>query len=149
MTIDRYAMTDMVALLEQRADELGDHRVFTFLVDGEAREEHMTVAQLRDRARAIAAELARLGAAGERALLLYPPGLDYVAAFFGCLHAGVIAVPAYPPNPAQLDQTFARLRTMALDAQPLVALTTAAILPIAQMLARQDQALRARQRLAT
>jgi acyl-CoA synthetase (AMP-forming)/AMP-acid ligase II len=35
---------------------------------------------------------------GERALLLYPPGLDYLAAFFGCLYAGVVAVPAYPPR---------------------------------------------------
>ena len=38
------------------------------------------------------------GAAGERALLLYPPGLDFIAAFFGCLYAGVVAVPAYPPR---------------------------------------------------
>ena len=62
-------------------------------------------------------------APGERALLIYPPGLDYIAAFFGCLYAGVIAVPAYPPNPAQLKRTLPRLGMIAHDARPSVALT--------------------------
>ncbi len=63
---------------------------------------------------------------GERALLLYPPGLDFIAAFFGCLYAGVVAVPAYPPRPN--DRSQPRLRAIARDAEPRAALTTAAIL---------------------
>ena len=50
-------------------------------------------------ARAIAARLGAEGLAGERALLAFPPGLEFLAAFFGCLYAGVVAVPAYPPRP--------------------------------------------------
>ncbi|HVR99607.1 MAG TPA: AMP-binding protein, partial [Thermoanaerobaculia bacterium] len=62
---------------------------------------------------------------GERALLLYPPGLEFVAAFFGCLYAGVIAVPAYPPRSRRPDS---RLRGIAMDCRPRVVLTTAALL---------------------
>ena len=61
--------------------------------------------------------LRALGAQGERALLLYPPGLEYVAGFFGCLYAGVVAVPAYPPDPTRLERTLPRLRAIARDAQ--------------------------------
>src|SRR4029078_2729211 len=64
-----------------------------------------------------------------------PPGLDYVAAFLGCLYAGVIAVPAYPPDPARLDQTLPRLQAIVAAARPAVALTTPAILTMATMLA--------------
>ena len=62
---------------------------------------------------------------GERALLLYPPGLEFVAAFFGCLYAGVVAVPAYPPRPR--PARMPRLRAIARDARPRLVLTTAAI----------------------
>ena len=61
-------------------------------------DEPLTWGELDRRARAIAAALTEAGAAGERALLLYPPGLDYLAAFFGCLYAGTVAVPVYPPR---------------------------------------------------
>ena len=63
---------------------------------------------------------------GDRALLLYPPGLDFIAAFFGCLYAGVVAVPAYPPRPN--DRSQSRLRAIAHDATPRAALTTEALL---------------------
>ena len=46
------------------------------------------------------------GAGAKRALLLYPTGLEFIAAFFGCLYAGVIAVPVPPPNSAQPQQLF-------------------------------------------
>lgn len=65
---------------------------------------------------------------GERALLLYPTGLEFIAAFFGCLYAGVIAVPVPPPNLAQPQRTLPRLCAISNDAQPSVALTTSSIL---------------------
>ena len=58
---------------------------FSFILDGESNETSVTYEQLDLRARAIAARLLELGMEGERALLLYPPGLDFVAGFFGCL----------------------------------------------------------------
>ncbi len=86
---------------------------------------HLTYGELDARARSIGALLQEHGARGERALLLYPPGLEYIAAFFGCLYAGAVAVPAYPPR---LNRSLPRLRSILEDALPQVALTTAAIL---------------------
>ena len=97
----RGAVSDatLVDLLRRRAAEQGDRRAYTFLVDGESEEVHVSYAELDARARAVAAHLQALRLAGERALLLYPSGLEYSPAFFGCLYAGVTAVPAYPPRP--------------------------------------------------
>ncbi len=72
-----------------------------------------------------------MGVEGERALLLYPPGLEYVAAFFGCLYAGVVAVPVYPPRPNRPDPRFLAILA---DARARVVLTTSAILPNAERL---------------
>ncbi len=62
---------------------------------------------------------------GERILLLYPPGLAYIAAFFGCLYAGATAIPGYPPR---FHRSLERLQSMAADAQASVALTTTSFL---------------------
>ncbi len=89
------AASSLVGLLRRRACESPDRRIYTFLdAEGEAAAS-LTLGELDGRARAIAA---RLGGDGGRALLLFPPGLDFVAAFFGCLYAGAVAVPAYPPR---------------------------------------------------
>ena len=84
--------------LRLRAALSPERRAYTFLADGEDEAEHLNYGQLDERARAIAAALRRTCGPGDRALLLFPPGLDFVAAFFGCLYAGVIAVPAFPPR---------------------------------------------------
>src|SRR5262249_44908330 len=88
-------------------------------------EASLTYAELDRRARAIASWLQEAGARGERALLLYQPGLDYIAAFFGCLYAGVTAVPAFPPRP---NRPMPRLQTIVADGQVKFALTSADIL---------------------
>jgi acyl-CoA synthetase (AMP-forming)/AMP-acid ligase II len=86
----------------------------------------LSYGELDRRARAIAAELD--GARGERALLLHEPGFDYIAALFGCFYGGVIAVPAYPPDPMRLDRTLPRLLAIIADAQVTVVLTSSALL---------------------
>jgi amino acid adenylation domain-containing protein len=113
-------------LLRRRAREQPEREAFIFLGDGEEEGARLTWAELEDRARAIALELRASLAPGDRALLLYPPGLEFIAAFFGCLYAGVVAVPAYPPRLNDRAQT--RLRAMARDAEPRAALTTSTIL---------------------
>jgi len=123
--------SSLVEVLRRRAEAQPGRRAFTFLVDGEAREVHLTYGELDLQARAIAARLQALDAAGERALLLYPPGLQYAAAFFGCLYAGAAAVPVYPPRPNRPDP---RVRTILADARARVVLTTSAILPNAERL---------------
>src|ERR1044071_6314680 len=84
------------AVLRRRAAHQGAQVAFTFLLDGETEEASLTYAELDARARAIAVSLQ--GYVGKRALLLYPPGLEYIAALFGCFYAGVVAVPVYPPR---------------------------------------------------
>src|SRR5262245_36197660 len=139
----------LIALLRQRALDQPNQRGYTFLVDGETEAVHLSYAELDQQARGIAALLQQTVPAGERALLLYPPGLEYIAAFFGCLYAGVVAVPAYPPDPARLDRSLPRLRAIVADARPAIALTTSAILPLAQAMGAQDAALQPLRWLAT
>ncbi|HEX9670633.1 MAG TPA: AMP-binding protein, partial [Thermoanaerobaculia bacterium] len=115
----------LVELLRRRARERPDEVVYTFLLDGETAAAALTYGELDARARAVAALLAEHGAAGERALLLYPPGLDYVGAFFGCLYAGVVAVPVYPPPP---HRPPTRLLAILGDARPQLALADRATL---------------------
>ncbi len=118
--------TTLVGLLRSRASERPEREAFVFLTDGEREGARLTFAELDRRARAIAVVLRESLAPGERALLLYPPGLEFIAAFFGCLYAGVAAVPAYPPR--LHDRSQLRLRAVARDAEPQAALTTTAIL---------------------
>lgn len=117
--------TTLVELLGHRALHQPERRAFAFLEDGEIESSHLTHAELDRRARAIAVALQDLKAAGERVLLIYAPGLEYVTAFFGCLYAGAIAVPLYPPRP---NRTLARFQEIAADAQAAVALTSTEIL---------------------
>ncbi|HEY0734854.1 MAG TPA: amino acid adenylation domain-containing protein [Herpetosiphonaceae bacterium] len=143
------ASETLVALLQRRAQYQPQQLAYRFLVDGELDAVEITYAELDRQARAIAALLSS-AARGERVLLLYPPGLDYIAAFFGCLYAGAIAVPAYPPTSARMDRTLPRrLRAIVQDAQPLAALTTAAILPLGEALAAQDPAMQSLRWLST
>jgi amino acid adenylation domain-containing protein len=130
----------LVDLLRAHADDQHNQRAYTFLMDGETTASHLTYGELDRQARAIGAMLQQTQALGDRALLLYPPGLEYIAAFFGCLYAGVVAVPAYPPNPARLARTLPRLHAIIADARPAVVLTTEALLPLAGMLAGADGA---------
>jgi len=115
--------TTLVNLLLERAQELPDQRAYTFLAGGKE-SDSLTFAQLHRRARAIGARLQQLGAKGERALLLYPSGTEYIAAFYGCLSAGTVAVPGYPPR---VNHNLKRLESIMNDARPTAALTTEAI----------------------
>jgi acyl-CoA synthetase (AMP-forming)/AMP-acid ligase II/alkylation response protein AidB-like acyl-CoA dehydrogenase/acyl carrier protein len=115
-------------LVRQRADEAPDWTVFTFVDPAREDRPSLTVGGLDLQARSLAAEIADRIAPGERALLLYPPGLPFIAAFFACAYAGVIAVPAAPPDPRRLDRALARLRAVVADAAPALVLTTGDIL---------------------
>ncbi len=118
----------LVEILGWRALHQPEQRTHIYMFDGEKEGECLTHATLDCQARSIGALLQSYQAAGERALLLYPAGLDFIAGFFGCLYAGVIAVPLPAPNLAQPERTLPRLRAIISDAQPTVVLTTSAIL---------------------
>ena len=110
----------LVDILRWRAIHQPDHTAYVFLEDGEREEARLTYAELDQKARAIAAHLQSSKGQGERALLLYPAGLDYIAAFLGCLYAGVIAVPAYPPRN---NRSLKRIDAIVSDAQAKYTLT--------------------------
>jgi acyl-CoA synthetase (AMP-forming)/AMP-acid ligase II len=127
----------LIELLQTRAEHEPDRRAYTYLLDGEAAEVSLTYRELDRQARAIGALLQSYGMKGERALLLYPPGIEFITAFFGCLYAGAIAVPAYPPDPSRLGRTLPRLQSLILDARAKVALTTSQIVTAAEPLLAQ------------
>lgn len=110
-------------LLRKRAYHQPQQTAFIFLQDGETESDRLTYELLDRRARAIAATLQNLGFSGQRALLLYPSGLDFITAFFGCLNAGVVAVPVSPPR---VNRPSERLQAIAEDAQATLLLTTTA-----------------------
>ncbi|BAZ09586.1 AMP-dependent synthetase and ligase [Calothrix sp. NIES-4071] len=114
-----------IDLLRYRALNQPNQIAYIFLQDGETETATLTYQQLDTFSRAIACQLQSLGVTGERALLLYPPGLEFIAAFFGCLYAGVIAVPAYPPRP---NQKMTRYRAIVASSEAKVALTTDSLL---------------------
>jgi thioester reductase-like protein len=98
-----------------------NRRAFTF-IDEDGSETSLTYGQFQERAQAIGAHLQKITRPGDRVIVLFPPGLDFITGLFGCFYAGVTAVPLYPPEPARLKQTLPRLEKTAKDAQSQVIL---------------------------
>ncbi len=133
-----FGPSTLVELLQHRALHQGNDPGFQYLTDGERVLQQWTYADVDRKARAIAASLQAMDMEGERALLLYPSGLDFVAAFFGCLYAGVTAVPAYPPR---RNRNMARIEAIAGDAEAKIALTTFEVLERVQTMVADTPAL--------
>ena len=112
----------LIRVLRRHADERPRQPACVHLLDGQADHASLTYAQLDRRARAIAARLQDMGFAGQRVLLVYPPGLDFITAFFGCLYAGCVAVPTYPPHRHRMLDRF---QAIAADAGARIALSNA------------------------
>lgn len=120
------ASATWVDLLRQRATAEPELPAFTFLNDGENETGKLTNGQLDQQARAIGAMLQARTRPGDRVILAHPPGLDFIAAFFGCLYAGVIAVPTFPPRTnGNGHRMTARARGVVAHAKPTVILTIA------------------------
>ena len=115
-----YRFSSLVEMLRYRAANQPDDLAYTFLLNGEEEAGSLTFGELDTRARMLAVRLLADVAAGDRALLLYPQSLEYVVGFFGCLYAGVIPVPSYPPKRNKPDL---RLQSIARDAVPAVLLS--------------------------
>ncbi len=123
-TLSPLTENNIIDILRKRAIYQPDQIAYTFLNTGEAASSHLTYGDLDRKARVIGALLQSLELVGKRALLLYPPGLEFIAAFFGCLYAGVVAVPAYPPRP---NRSMERLQAIVTDCQATEVLTTTAV----------------------
>jgi len=114
----------LVDLLRLRATAQSGQHGYTFLDKNGDEAEVFTYPELHLKARAIAAVLQQHGAEGQPVLLLFPPGLEFVAAFFGCLYARALAVPAYPPRPNRFGS---RLEAICADTGSTIALATSKI----------------------
>lgn len=122
----------LVDLLRTCAQSSPDFVSHTFLEDGELDERILTYALLDEQARAVAVGLKEISEPGDRALLLYAPGIDYIIGLFGCMYAGLVPVPAYPPDPSRLNRTVPRLLRLIQDCGAAVAMTTSAMLELAE-----------------
>ena len=107
--------SDLVSALRWRAKHQADRTAFVYLADGEYEVRRLSFGELDSQARSVAAWLQDNELWGERVLLLYPPGLDFIIGFLGCLYAGSVAVPAYPLHPRRSDP---RLEAIISDCQP-------------------------------
>ncbi len=117
---DTYRYT-LPEILQARAAETPAQTAYIFLADGDSVEEKINYKDLDQAAREISDQLSTMKLRGERALMLYPPGLDFIKALYGCFYAGVIAVPAYPPRK---NRSLERIRLMVVDAGAKIVLTT-------------------------
>ncbi len=155
MNLERYLCpysppsTNLAECLEYWTEQLPAEMAFCFTdgeIEGGVEDVTLTYAELDRRARAIGAKLTELGMRGERALLLYPPGLDFVIGFFGCMYAGAVAVPAYPPR---RNRYMARIEAISEDAQAKAALTLESVLERTQGMLDEAPTLRRASWIAT
>lgn len=127
----------LIDLLRSRCRQQPADLAYTFLPDGNTPEINLTYEQLDRRARAIAQSLRNFETNAERVLLLYPPGVDFIAGFFGCLYARMIAVPSYPPDAARLNRSLPRLQAIVNDAQARIVLTDTRMLSMSKLVFAQ------------
>jgi acyl-CoA synthetase (AMP-forming)/AMP-acid ligase II len=125
MTVDSSRPRTLVQLLRLRAVEEPDRLAYTYLSEGDSGPVRLTCGELDRRARGLAARLQRTFEHGDRAVLLYPPGLEYLVGFFGCLYAGLIPVPLSPPR---LRGDLSSYHAVFRDARPKLGVTTPALL---------------------
>ena len=120
--------SSIVAILQQQAIAKPDATAYIFLEDGENKEIKLTYGELAERVEAIAIQLQSSVEIGSRALLVYPynDSLNFITAFFGCLAAGVVAVPCHPP---MNRLTTAEVSTRLIDAEAAIVLSNSTLLP--------------------
>ena len=129
-TITSTLPVTFVDIVRSRASQDGEKLAYTFLVDGDTQELNLAFQELDLNARAVAALLQSQGVGvGERALLLFPPSLDYIVALLGCMYAGVVAVPAYPPRG---KRHVSRLQAIVTDAGATLTLTNSQVFTAVQ-----------------
>ena len=125
----RNEFSSLVDVLRRRAAEQPDDAAYIFLPDRGAERLSLSFAELYARAQAVAVSLAERGQKGDRAVLLFSPGLDFIVAFFACLLAGVIAVPLMVPRRASSRDASAAILS---DCSPRFAMTRRDLLTAAR-----------------
>ncbi len=114
----------VVDALEHHAEHSAERIAYTFLADGERDERNLTYGQLWAAARKIGGMLAERTEAGDRAVVMLPPGIDFFPAYWGCLWAGLVPCVAYPPRPEDAGRDIGAIAAMRRDSGAAVVLTT-------------------------
>ncbi len=117
---EHFGNATLIGCLRGHAAQRPDQLAFAFAHDGRA-DLAISFSHLDRRARAIAARLQQMELAGERVILAYPQGLDFIAGFFGCLYAGCVAVPTFLPG----RRTLSRFDAIVADAGARLVLSAA------------------------
>ncbi|CAM2844408.1 saframycin Mx1 synthetase B [Legionella steigerwaltii] len=99
----------LVDLLEKKVEQNLDFPIYTFIDKKIQENKSLTYGELAEQAKKIASVLYEVTHPGDRVLIIYPPGLDFIAAFFGCLYAGTIAVPSYAPTTKDWAEKFQQI----------------------------------------
>lgn len=146
---DESGTSSLLELLRQRALTQPQCSAFIYLYEGENEATQLTFGELDQQARVLGGLLQSMKVKGERALLIYPAGPEFAAAFFGCIYGEVVAVPITPPNPARLGRSLPLFQAVVRDAQPVLALTTRSVLDKFEPLLASNPGLKSLRWIAT
>ena len=130
----------IIQRLQELASARPDAVVYRYIEDEKSEPVTLTFSEVDAEARKIASALLETCQPGDRALMLYPAGLEFVTAFYGCLYAGLVAVPAYPPRK---NQKITRLKTIISDADASVVMTSVKAAQVSKPLFDADETLTA------
>ena len=133
-------ISPIVQSLLDQAEQRGDELAFRYLQTGESDGPTTTLtwSLLEAGTRRLAAHLLARARPGERVLLQFMPGLDFVVSVLACARAGLVAVPAYPPDPMNAKRSLATFRQIVADCRPAFVLSTTRLMRLVQsMLARE------------
>lgn len=137
-----FSSSSLSSLFAAQCARQGDKPAYVFLRDDLSAADAVSFAQLGHEVRALARRLGAVAPAGSRVLLAFPPGLDFVRAFWACLQAGCVAVPVPAPDPVRLLHGLPRLRGIVEDTDAALVLTSAELLDAGRRVL--EPALRAR-----
>ncbi len=116
-----YPASNLVSVLQQNAKKYPEKIVYIFLEDGENEKEKISCSEIVERSKSIAAYLQKSGEKGDRVLLLFPTGIEFILSLYGCFFAGMIGVPAYPPKRNKPNERFSAILQ---NADPSIILCT-------------------------
>ena len=134
--------SDLIELLSWRAEDYHDQNVYNFIHSANEDIDSLSYQALFQKASALAASLQAMNAQGERVIILCNPSLQYMISFWGCLLAGAIAVPAFPPVASRLNKTLPRIEAIMTDCHPSIALATTDLIASADEIAKNSELFR-------
>ena len=129
MTIKLEPATLVEVVNQKAGNKAANNALYNFIGDDGALSSSLTYIELKRKAETLAKVILSKTAPGQRALLMYSPGVSFIIAFYGCLMAGVIAIPTYPPRK---NQNLQRLKNIINDADVSVVLSDDLVLGVAQ-----------------